>query len=189
MKDWRKWQYYVIIAVLSLISIFFLPLVGSEVDLELRIPNTVIGWIVYIGSKLIVAAINMLLFHCFILQGKENIKGDPGYIAARKKELNSQEKEIIPCSPREHYGKVYGKKGTIIFITTCLATVGLTQAVLTFDTISMLTYVFTVIMGIIFGFIQMNAEEKYWTEEYVEYQEMVERNNKEKGEEHERDKH
>ena len=33
----------------------------------------------------------------------------------------------------------------------------------------MLTYLFTIIMGLIFGILQMRTAEEYWTNEYLEY--------------------
>jgi len=50
-----------------------------------------------------------------------------------------------------------------------MSAVGLTQAVLTFDWISMLTYFFTILMGLIFGILQMNQTETFWTTEYWKY--------------------
>lgn len=78
-------------------------------------------------------------------------------------------KELMPKSPLQHNRDIYGKKGITIFITSILGTISLTQAVLAFDVITMLTYLFTIIMGIIFGVIQMGYEEIYWTEDYYKY--------------------
>jgi hypothetical protein len=126
-------------------------------------------------SKLLVAALNIIIFHCFILQAKVNSKENPNYIAAAtilaRLERN---KELVARSPSQYFAGVYGKKGTLIFITTILTAVGLTQAVLVFDWISMLTYLFTIIMGVIFGILQMNQTEIYWTEEYLRYARQVE---------------
>jgi hypothetical protein len=167
---WKQYQYYVIIGVVSLIALFFLPMVGSEVGLAFVLPNTVAGWIVYITSKLLVAALNVIIFHCFILQAKINIKDNPNYLAAldllRRMDQNNYPN---PRSPQEYFREIYGKKGITIFITTILAAIGLTQAVLTFNLISMLSYLFTVLMGLIFGILQMNQTEIFWTEEFYEY--------------------
>lgn len=174
--EYRKWQYYIIIGVISLIAVFFLPMVGSEADLAWKLPNTFVGWVVYVVTKLLIAAINMMLFYCFMEQAKVNVKDNEKYIEANEillKHLNK--KELIPRGPEAWTKKQYGTKGVTIFATTIFSAVGLTQAILTFDWISMLTYIFTIIMGIIFGVIQMNNAELYWTEEYWKYAKMVER--------------
>jgi hypothetical protein len=166
-ETFKIYQYYVIIGVISLIALFFLPMIGSTAGLNWNIPNTWAGWVVYIISKLIVAIINILIFHCFILQGKQNISKHKKYLEASEiLLLTKKEDSEKPKSPKEWSRNVYGKKGITLFATSILSAVGLTQAVLSFDWVSMLTYLFTIIMGIIFGILQMNATEIYWTEEY-----------------------
>lgn len=91
----------------------------------------------------------------------------------------SNKKEYRPRSPKEWNRKEYGTKSISIALTSILSAVGLTQAVLTFDWISMLTYIFTISMGIIFGVIQMNHAEVYWTGEYWKYAKMCEKEEQE----------
>lgn len=174
MKDiystWKQWQYYIIIGAISLVALFFLPMIGSEAGLAWNIPTTTAGWLVYITSKLLVAVINILIFHCFILQARINVQEQPKYIEAMEilDQLSPDDVESFR-SPGEYFRGVYSKKGLTIFITSILSAVGLTQAVLTFDWISMLTYFFTILMGTIFGVLQMNQVEIYWTSEYLRY--------------------
>ena len=177
-SKWRQWQYYIIIGIISLVALFFLPMIGSEAGLAWNIPTTTVGWIVYIVSKLLVAVLNILLFHCFILQAKINIQDDPNYVEANNilDKVSPSDTDKIR-SPGEYYKEVYGKKGVTIFITSVLSAVGLTQAVLTFDWISMLTYFFTVLMGLIFGILQMNQTETFWTTEYLRYAKKVKEEN------------
>ena len=52
-------------------------------------------------------------------------------------------------------------------------TVALTQAILSFDWMSMLTYLFTIVMGLIFGVLQMKTAEEYWTNEFWQYAQQV----------------
>lgn len=171
---WQQYQYYVIIGIVSLVALLFLPMVGSEVGLAFVLPNTPAGWVVYISSKLLVAALNVIIFHCFILQAKINIKDNENYLAALEY-LNKIDSGSYhnPRSPEAYFREVYGKKGIAIFTTTVLAAVGLTQAVLTFNWVSMLTYFFTILMGLIFGILQMNQTEVFWTEEFYQYAKQV----------------
>lgn len=173
-SKWKQWQYYIIIGIISAVALFFLPMIGSEAGLAWKVPTTVVGWIVYIVSKLLVATLNILIFHCFILQAKMNIQDDPNYLEAVKilDEMSPSDTDKIR-SPSEYYKETYGKKGVTIFITSILSAVGLTQAVLTFDWVSMLTYLFTVLMGLIFGILQMNQTEAFWTSEYLKYARKV----------------
>ena len=157
-KKWSDYLYYALIGVISIISLLFLPMIGSDVGLEFKIPNTFAGWIVFIVSKLIV-------------------KDNKAYIEA--KELldsilhDDRRENNLPKSPKEWHRKQYESKGITLFITTVLGTLALTQAILTYDWMTMLTYLFTIVMGLIFGIIEMKSTEQYWTEEYPAYAKMV----------------
>lgn len=172
----KQYQYYIIIGVVSVIALLFLPLIGSEAGLAWKIPDTLTGWTVFVVSKLIVAAVNILIFHCFNMQGKENVKENPLYIEAISiLDIKSNDDNYAPKAPEAWSRQVYGKKGVTVFCTSLLSTVGLTQAVLTFDFVSMFTYLFTITMGIIFGILQMNEAENYWTHEFWRYAKKFEK--------------
>ena len=101
---WQQYQYYVIIGIVSLVALFFLPMVGSEVGLAFQLPNTVAGWIVYTTSKLLVAGLNVIIFHCFILQAKVNIKDNPNYLEAVNLLQDLEVGKIInPRSPQQYF--------------------------------------------------------------------------------------
>lgn len=168
MDKVRQYIYYFIIGILSLITLTFLPMIGSAIGLGWNVPTTAVGWIVWAAVKLIMAVINVLIFHSFMCQAKLNVKDNEKYRQAMEI-LSKAKEEHAPRSPRKWNAEQYGKKGVTIFITTALATVALTQAMLTFDWVSMLTYLFTIIMGLIFGVLQMKTAENYWTDEFYRY--------------------
>lgn len=179
MDKIKQWMYYFIIGIVSLVALVFLPMIGSEVGLAWSIPNTTVGWIVWVAIKLIVASINVLIFHSFMQQAKLNVKNDDHYKEANLILGRVKIKNYVPRSPAKWNAQQYGKKGTTIFITTTLATVALTQAILTFDWVSMLTYLFAIIMALILGVLQMKKAEEYWTEEFWKYAKLIEENDKE----------
>lgn len=175
MDKVKQWMYYFIIGIVSMIALCFLPMIGSGVGLDWATPDTVVGWIVWVVVKLIVAVLNVLIFHCFMLQAKINIKDNEKYIEAKEILRDNQVKEYIPRGPEAWNKQQYGQKGITIFITTALSTVALTQAMLTFDWMAMLTYLFTIVMGLIFGIMQMKTAEDYWTDEFWQYAKMVQK--------------
>lgn len=175
MDKIRQWIYYFIIGIVSLIALCFLPMIGSNVGLGWNLPNTTVGWIVWITIKLIVAVLNVLIFHCFMLQAKINIKDNAKYQEAREILRMTEQKDFIPRSPNAWNRQQYGQKGVVIFITTALSTIALTQAMLTFDWMAMLTYLFTIVMGLLFGIMQMKTAEDYWTDEFWQYAQQVKR--------------
>ena len=169
----KQSMYYIIIGVVSFVALVFLPMIGTEVGLGWKIPNTAVGWIVFIATRVIVSVINVLIFHSFIQQGKLNVKDDEKYKEAVDILCKVKEKKYIPRSPKKWRVQTYGKKGVTIFISSALATVALTQAILSFDWLTMLSYLFTIIMGLIFGVLQMKSSEEYWTEEFNKYAHLV----------------
>lgn len=173
--DYKKWQYYIIIGIVSFVTIFFLPFIGSEVGLAFQLPNTAAGWLVFVVAKLLVAVLNMLLFFCFMEQAKVNVKDNPKFIEANEILKRYGKKEnYIPLGPEEWTKHEYKRKGLTITIGSIVSAIGLSQAVLTFDWISMLAYIFIILLGCIFGYLQMNVAEDYWTGQYYDYAKMVE---------------
>lgn len=169
----NRYLYYALIFVLSLVCLFFLPMLGSTAGLAFDIPTTAIGWVVWSVSNLCSAGLNTLMFHFFIKQGKVNIKNDPAYIGAnqllQKNELRQVEK---PLSPREWHAKQYRNKGISLFLFTVLGTISFGQALLVFNLVKFLSQAITLLIGLVFGFMEMKSTEEYWTVEYPEYAEL-----------------
>lgn len=165
----RQYLYYIIIAVISFISVVFLPMVGSTIGLDWNLPNTTTGWVVWATSRIIVATINVLIFYSFMEQAKLNVKDNAHYKEANEILLRVKKKEREPLSPTKWQARQYGKKGTTIFLSSAMSVVALGQAILSYDWISMLSMLFTIAMGLIFGIMQMKKAEAYWTGEYYAY--------------------
>ena len=171
----KQGMYYIIIAVISLISVVFLPMLGSTLGLGWKIPDTTAGWVVWGASRAIVATINVLLFHSFMEQAKLNIKDDEHYKEARDILVKVKKKEHKPKSPAQWNAAQYGKKGVSLFLASAMSVVAIGQAVLSYEWATALAYLFTLGMGIIFGIMQMKKAETYWTTEYYEYALMKKR--------------
>lgn len=159
--------YYILIGVLSFIALFFLPFFGSEVGMAFAFPTTPAGWVVYITQQALMALVNILIFHSFICQSYVNVKDNPNYKQARDI-FHKDNEEYIPLTLAQFNRKEYGRKGVAIFIGTLLGGFALTQAILTYDYIRMLAYLFTIILGIIFGVYEMKKYEEYLTYEYLQ---------------------
>ena len=171
----KQGMYYIIIAVISFISVVFLPMLGSTLGLGWKLPDTTAGWVVWGASRAIVATINVLLFHSFMEQAKLNIKDDEHYKEARDILVKVKKKEHKPKSPAQWNAAQYGKKGVSLFLASAMSVVAIGQAVLSYEWTTALAYLFTLSMGIIFGIMQMKKAENYWTTEYYEYALMKKR--------------
>ena len=130
MNNWRHYQNYMIIAIVSIIAVFFLPMLGSSVGVGLALPTTAAGWIVYILTKLCIVVINVLTLDQFIKQAKINIKDNERYIAASNYfNLNplEEEEELLP--PSRYMSRIYRRRMTKVSISSILGVFGLTQAI------------------------------------------------------------
>lgn len=159
--------YYLIIGLISFIALVFLPFFGSEVGMAFTFPTTAAGWVVYITQQAMMAIVNILIFHSFICQSYVNVKDNENYIKARDIFHSSQNKEYIPMTLQQFNRKEYGTKGLWIFIGTLFSGFALTQAILSYDYVRAIAYLFTIIMGIVFGILEMKKYEGYLTYEYL----------------------
>ena len=176
-------MYYILIGIISFISVAFLPMVGSTVGLGWKLPDTPTGWVVWAISRLIIATINVLIFYSFMEQAKLNVAKDPHYIEATEILLKAKKADHTPRSPRKWQALQYGKRGTKIFISSAMSVVALGQAILSYDWVSMLAFIFTIAMGIVFGVLQMKKAEAYWTDEFYRYALMIKEEEAKKPEE------
>lgn len=180
-ENLKQYTYYIIIAVVSLFSLVFLPLLSSTVDAGWNYPDDSVGKVVWWSTKICVSILNVIIFHSFMQQAKVNIAKDEKYIKANEILSRVKIKIYKPRSPQKWNAEQYGTKGVMILIMTLLGLIAFTQAILTFDYVSMFSYLFTIVMAIIFGLLQMKKAEFYWTTEYYDY--AVKTENKIKGDE------
>lgn len=165
--------YYCLIFVLSLLVLFvapmFSPNVNTETGIGFDVPKTPVGWAIYVVTKLFVACVNLLLFHCFVKQARLNILQNERYKAACEILQKYRPGEYHPRSEHEYFSQLYRKKGVLIFVTSILSAVVLTNAIMAFDLTSFVTYTITVLMGLILGVLKMKDVEAYWTGEFYDY--------------------
>lgn len=176
-------SYYFLIGVVSLVSIVFLPLLSSSLNGELQLPQTPMEWAIWCVSKAAVCIVNMLIFYAFVQQAKVNVKKDENYCKANEimRSIKTS-RSLIPRSPSKFNTSQWLSKGTTLLLSSLLSAVVLTEALLRFDLAQFLSYLFTVFMGIVFGYLTMRKNEDYWTSEYLAYaryaQEVLNDNNK-----------
>ena len=178
MEDMKEklhaYTYYILIFVLSVIALTFLPTIGSDGELALKLPITAAGWTLYIFTKVAGSMLNLLIFWCFNEQGRSNIRNNPNYIRANEILMRINNKINRPRSPRKWLSQQYGRKGTLIVISSLLGMFCIANAVLKWDWAALCSYAVTIAMGLIFGVIQMHRAEVYWTTEYLSYALMKE---------------
>ena len=164
-QNYQKFKdvaYYVIIAVVSFVSVAFLPFVGSALKGEIVWPQNTIEWMIWIATRLLVSVINIIIFYSFIQQAKINIKEDKNYLLALETLAKANKnKKLKPRSPNRYFGRIWGTKGFMLFISSIASSIVLAEAMLNFELMAFLSYIFTVFMAVIFGYLQMRGTENY----------------------------
>ena len=172
----EKYIYYAVIIVLTLVAIIFLPLIGLDQkgQINFNAPSTSIGWLIWGISKGCICVVNCLIFHFFILQGKDNIKDDPRYIEGLKKLNRYKSKDNRPKSPYVLERTAYMKKGGTLLLTTAMSLFALPSLILQFSLVNFLSVLFSMVMAVAFGVMAMRDTEKRWTEQLTNYVEFIE---------------
>lgn len=172
-QNYQKFKdvaYYVIIAVISFVSVAFLPFVGSALQGDIVWPKNEIEWMIWVSTRLLISIINVIIFYSFLQQAKINIKDDKNYLLALENLAKANKhKKLKPRSPNRYFGRIWGTKGFMLFISSIASSIVLAEAMLNFELMAFLSYIFTVFMAIIFGYLQMRGTEDYWTSEFLAY--------------------
>ena len=171
----RGTAYYLIVAFVSVISMVFIPLMNSKVKGGFQWPKTAAGWILWTISTGGIAIVNMCIFYCFMEQAKVNSRSDEKYKEACEilNRLKSN-RDILPKSPEKWTTIQYSFKGAMLLIISAFSTFAFTQAILNFDLTAFLSTLFTLLSGVVFGYLQMRKAEEYWTEEFWQYAKLKE---------------
>lgn len=165
----RNYIFYILIFLVSITVTIFLPMIGTQSDQPFMMPKDIANWIFYIGTKILIALFNVLLFDLFVRQGKWNVRNNDKHILARSKLNKLKNKNDIPTSPGKHMGTIYGTKGVTVLLMSSITAFILPACVIAWDWMLFLSCVITVVFGVIMGVITMKNEEYWWTEEYLKY--------------------
>lgn len=161
--------WYIMVGFSSILALTFLPFLGTTVEMGWNWPATPAGWVVFIVTKLFVVGLNFIIFHSFIQQARINIRHDQNYKKAIQILRAIDPKTKKPMSLRQFNRKQYGVKGVMTAITSLMSAFSLGQAILTFDWVMFLSYLFTIAIGVLFGILQMKKYESFYTQDYLTY--------------------
>lgn len=172
LREWmHRSTYYIVIAVLSILTLCVFPFLGSSISASIQFPTTKSGWVIWGVTKGSVCLINMIIFHSFVKQGKLNIKDNPTYIEALTilNSLGPKHTDKKAPSPAKYHVSVYTRKGLSLVVTSFLSLLVFGEAILRLDYVALISYAITLIIGIVFGILQMKDEEYYWTSTFLTY--------------------
>lgn len=171
--------YFIIIGLISLLAIFIPPLFMGclSSDVGLAFPKTLEAWILYIILNSSTAIANISLLVLFKLQAKKNARNNENFKLANEilNRLAGKKEVFIPRSPAKMDFGDYTKKIIAIIVSTLTASITLTSLILSFDWMTLLSCLVSIIITLCISWITMINNEIYWTEEYLLYAQMVEK--------------
>ena len=107
----------------------------------------------------------MLIFFGFMSQAKVNVRDNENFQRANEILLDlairKKHKEKVPKSPKQWQTNEYSRKGVMLFLGSIFSCIGLANAILTFNVITLVSYIITTVFAIIFGIFQMKHAEAY----------------------------
>lgn len=176
--------YFIIIGLISLLAVFIPPLFMGclSSDIGMAFPKNAEGWILWSIMNVSTAIANISLLVLFKLQAKKNARKDPNFIKANEilNKLAGRKEVFIPRSPARLNITDYSKKVVAILVSTFTASITLTSLILSFDWMTLLSCLVSIIITICIAWITMLNNEIYWTEEYLLYAEMIAKREEEK---------
>lgn len=176
--------YFIIIGLISLLAVFIPPLFMGclSSDIGLAFPKSMEGWILYIIMNASTAIANISLLVLFKLQAKKNAHNNENFKRANEilNKLAGKKEIWVPRSPARMDAGDYTRKILAIIVSTFTASITLTSLILSFDWMTLLSCLVSIIITLCISWITMINNEIYWTEEYVLYAEMIEKREQEK---------
>ena len=171
--------YFIIIGLISMLTVFIPPLFMGclSSDIGLAFPKNAAGWILWCVLNISTAVANICLLVLFKLQAKKNARKDPNFIKANEimNKLAGQKEVFIPRSPLKMNATDYTRKIVCIVISTFTASITLTSLILSFDWMTLLSCLVSIIVTLCISWVTMINNEIYWTEEYLLYAEMIQK--------------
>lgn len=175
----NDYAYYVMIALVSLLVVFIPPLVYGSVtgDLQTAFPQTPLAWVLWgiLNASTGIGNVSILVF--FKLQAKKNSANHPNYIKANEilSRISGNKETFIPRSPEQMNTKEYTTKVACILLSTVCSFVAIASLVINFSLMNLLSTLVSVIIAVIMSWTTMLKNEEYWTEEYLLYAQMKEK--------------
>lgn len=171
--------YFIIIGLISLLVIFLPPLFTGCLsgDIGMAFPKNAAGWFLWSMTNVSTAIANISLLVLFKLQAKKNCRKDENFIKANDilHRLAGEKEVFIPRSPHQMNMADYSKKIVAIIFSTLSASITLTSLILSFDWMTLLSCLVSVLISLVLGWTTMIRNEEYWCEEYILYAQLVEK--------------
>lgn len=167
------------VVILSIISMFLVPLIGSYATGTTQFPQTIPAWILYFTCAIAVSICSLMIYLALHNQGKLNVKDEEEYIKAKELHLKNFErmngKELIPIDPFKWEKKQKTMKGIFQTLGIFFGLLGFGLGALCWNNSQFISSTFSIILAIGFGLVHMGDVERMFTEGWLEWELYVQK--------------
>ena len=167
------------VVILSIISMFLVPLIGSYATGTTQFPQTIPAWILYFTCAIAVSICSLMIYLALHNQGKLNVKDEDEYIKAKELHLKNFErmngKELIPIDPFKWEKKQKTMKGIFQTLGIFFGLLGFGLGALCWNNSQFISSTFSIILAIGFGLVHMGDVERMFTEGWLEWELYVQK--------------
>lgn len=167
------------VIILSMVSMFLVPLLGSYLTGTTKFPQTIPEWILYFVCAISISTCCLFIFLALFNQGKMNVKDEEEYIQAKELHLKNFKrmngKEVIPIDPFKWEKRQKINKGIFQTLGMFLGLLGFGMAVIAWNSSQFISATLAVVMAIAFGLVKMGDVERMFTEGWLEWELYIEK--------------
>ena len=166
----KQYFNYGIVAITSMVVLIVAPALESAITGELNYPDTLQGWIFWAVGRVAVTVLNLVIFIALDNQSEINARNNENYIKAKEILSSDKKQQKIARSPKQVKRHDLLAKIPFIIIGSAATLIALSQIILSYSLATLISYIFTVVMDIIWAVWHMIQKEVgYWSDEYLRY--------------------
>lgn len=166
----KQYFNYGIVAITSMLVLVVAPALESAITGELNYPDTLQGWIFWAVGRVAVTVLNLVIFIALDNQSEINARNNENYIRAKEILATDKKLQIKARSPKQIKRHDLLGKIPFIIIGSAATLVALSQIILHYSLATLISYIFTVVVDIIWAVWHMIQKEvDYWSDEYLRY--------------------
>lgn len=166
----KQYFNYGIVAITSMLVLIVAPALESAITGELNYPDTLQGWIFWAVGRVAVTVLNLVIFIALDNQSEINARNNENYKKAKEILATDKKQQKVARSPRQIKRHDLLAKIPFIILGSAATLVALSQIILNYSLATLISYIFTVVMDIIWAVWHMIQKEvDYWSDEFLRY--------------------
>ena len=170
----KQYFNYGIVVITSMLVLIVAPALESAITGSLNYPDTLQGWIFWAVGRVAVTILNLVIFIALDNQSEINARNNENYKKAKELLASDKKQQKIARSPKQIKQHDLLAKIPFIIFGSAATLVALSQIILHYSLATLISYLFTVIMDIIWAVWHMIQKEvDYWSDEYLRYAQKV----------------